>query len=157
MHRETHKITTQLPTKHPGAICMRTTYEKNFSGTLCRTWIPCKLVIPPESIHTKDESKMRFRVCFHLLCELASTMNVTEWQVSWNSLFAVTDHLSFILRIALLSKMSTYRLTYFNVKGRGEVPRLLFAKSGTDFEDRQFQYGSDEYSEFKAKTSKYCG
>ena len=53
--------------------------------------------------------------------------------------------------------MSTYRLTYFNVKGRGEVPRLLFAKSGTDFEDRQFQYGSDEYSEFKAKTSKYCG
>ena len=28
---------------------------------------------------------MRFRVCFHLWCELTSTMNVTEWQVSWNS------------------------------------------------------------------------
>ena len=27
----------------------------------------------------------RFRVCFHLWCELANTMNVTEWQVSWNS------------------------------------------------------------------------
>ena len=27
----------------------------------------------------------RFRVCFHLWCELTSTMNVTEWQVSWNS------------------------------------------------------------------------
>ena len=27
----------------------------------------------------------RFRVCFHVWCELTSTMNVTEWQVSWNS------------------------------------------------------------------------
>ena len=27
----------------------------------------------------------RFRVWFHLWCELTSTMNVTEWQVSWNS------------------------------------------------------------------------
>ena len=29
--------------------------------------------------------QMRFRVCFHLWCELTSTMNETEWQVSWNS------------------------------------------------------------------------
>ena len=27
----------------------------------------------------------RFRVCFHLWCELTITMNVTEWQISWNS------------------------------------------------------------------------
>ena len=27
----------------------------------------------------------RFCVCFHLWCELTSTMNVTEWQASWNS------------------------------------------------------------------------
>ena len=27
----------------------------------------------------------RFRVCFHLWCELTITMNVAEWQVSWNS------------------------------------------------------------------------
>ena len=27
----------------------------------------------------------RFRVCFHLWCELTITMNATEWQVSWNS------------------------------------------------------------------------
>ena len=27
----------------------------------------------------------RFRICFHLWCELTSTMNVTERQVSWNS------------------------------------------------------------------------
>ena len=26
----------------------------------------------------------RFRVCFYLWCELTSTMNVTEWQVSWS-------------------------------------------------------------------------
>ena len=30
--------------------------------------------------------QMRFRVWPHLWCELTSTMNVTEWQVSWNSL-----------------------------------------------------------------------
>ena len=29
--------------------------------------------------------QMRNRVCFHLWCELTSTMNVTEWQVSWTS------------------------------------------------------------------------
>ena len=28
----------------------------------------------------------RFRVCFHLWCKLTSTTNVTEWQVSWNSI-----------------------------------------------------------------------
>ena len=31
----------------------------------------------------------RFRVCFHLWCELTSTMNVTEWQVSWNSCWEI--------------------------------------------------------------------
>ena len=29
----------------------------------------------------------RFRVCFHLWCELTNTMNVTEWQFLWNSCF----------------------------------------------------------------------
>ena len=29
----------------------------------------------------------RFCICFHLCCELTNTMNVTEWQVSWNSWF----------------------------------------------------------------------
>ena len=38
-----------------------------------------------ESIHTKDESKLRFSTCFHLWCELTTTINVTEWQVSWIS------------------------------------------------------------------------
>ena len=31
--------------------------------------------------------QMRNRVCFHLWCELTSTMNVMEWQVSWNSCY----------------------------------------------------------------------
>ena len=31
-----------------------------------------------------------FRVCFHLWCELTSTMNVMEWQVSWNSCWMLT-------------------------------------------------------------------
>ena len=34
----------------------------------------------------------RFRVCFHLWCELTntmtSTMNVTEWQISWSSRYS---------------------------------------------------------------------
>ena len=29
----------------------------------------------------------RFRVCFHLWCELTSKINVTEWQVPWSSWF----------------------------------------------------------------------
>ena len=37
----------------------------------------------PESIHTKDESKLQFSACFRLWCELTTTINVTEWQVSW--------------------------------------------------------------------------
>ena len=31
----------------------------------------------------------RFRVCFHLWCELTSTTNVTEWRVSWNSWYGI--------------------------------------------------------------------
>ena len=34
----------------------------------------------------------RNRVCFHLWCELTRTINVTEWQVSWNSFKAVLEN-----------------------------------------------------------------
>ena len=52
--------------------------------------------------------------------------------------------------------MSTYKLSYFNDRGRAEVARLLFVKSGTEFEDNRIEYYlKDEWSEFKAKTSKY--
>ena len=33
-----------------------------------------------------------FRVCFHLCCELTTTMNVTEWQASWNSWSVILCH-----------------------------------------------------------------
>ena len=36
--------------------------------------------------------QMRFCVSFHLWCELTSTMNVTEWQVSWNSWLWTFSH-----------------------------------------------------------------
>ena len=32
----------------------------------------------------------RFRVCFLLWCELTITMNVTEWQISWNSCYVMS-------------------------------------------------------------------
>ena len=66
------------------------------------TWIPWNLSFRYILFHEKRLQTMlwhhnarvnshqrgkqtRFRVCFHLWCELTSTMNVTEWQVSWNS------------------------------------------------------------------------
>ena len=65
-------------------------------------WIPWNLSFLYISFHEKRLQTMlrhhnarvnshqrwkqtRFRVCFHLWCELTSTMNVTEWQVSLNS------------------------------------------------------------------------
>jgi len=36
--------------------------------------------------------------------------------------------------------MSDIKLTYFNVKGRAEICRLIFAKSGTPFEDDRIEF-----------------
>ena len=49
--------------------------------------------------------------------------------------------------------MSTYKLTYFDIRGRAEVARLLFVKSGTEFEDNRIDY-FNEWAEYKAKISK---
>ena len=47
---------------------------------------PNDVVTPQrQSQFTPRWKQTRFRLCFHLWCELTSTMNVTEWQVSWNS------------------------------------------------------------------------
>ena len=51
--------------------------------------------------------------------------------------------------------MPTYKLTYFNGKGRAEVARLLFIKNGVEFEDKRIKLFTDEFDEFKAKTSEY--
>ena len=50
--------------------------------------------------------------------------------------------------------MSTYKLTYFNMRGRAEVARLLFIKNGVEYEDIRVEYYSEEWPNFKAKTSK---
>ena len=72
-------------------------------------WIPRNLSFGYISFHAKRLQTMlrhhnarvnshqrwkqtRFRVCFHLWCELTSTMNVTQWQVSWHSWAAASTH-----------------------------------------------------------------
>ncbi|KAK3102456.1 hypothetical protein FSP39_011497 [Pinctada imbricata] len=44
-----------------------------------------------------------------------------------------------------------YKLTYFNLRGRGELPRLIFAAAGVPFEDKRIQFGK-EWEDFKPKT-----
>ena len=36
-----------------------------------------------------------------------------------------------------IETMSSYKLTYFNARGRAEVIRLIFAKAGVDYEDKR--------------------
>ena len=47
--------------------------------------------------------------------------------------------------------MPAYKLTYFDAKARAEVPRLLFAKAGVEYEDVRVSH-----EQFKdLKDSKY--
>lgn len=36
--------------------------------------------------------------------------------------------------------MVQFRLTYFNVRGRGEIDRLVFAAAGVDYEDKRVEF-----------------
>ncbi len=47
--------------------------------------------------------------------------------------------------------MSTYKLFYFNVRGRAETSRLIFAQAGVKYEDVRFT-GEQWASEYKAKS-----
>ena len=48
--------------------------------------------------------------------------------------------------------MPTYKLIYFNAKGRGEVTRFIFAQSGVPYEDKRIEYGAKEWLELKPNT-----
>ena len=47
--------------------------------------------------------------------------------------------------------MSTYKLTYFNTKGLGEVTRLIFAQAGVQYEDKRVTREA-EWPELKPNT-----
>ena len=46
--------------------------------------------------------------------------------------------------------MPSYKLIYFNIKGRAEVARLLFAEAGQEYEDKRLK--SEEWSKIKKGT-----
>ncbi|XP_030835884.1 probable glutathione S-transferase 6 [Strongylocentrotus purpuratus] len=46
--------------------------------------------------------------------------------------------------------MPTYKLMYFNVRGRAEATRMIFALAGQDYEDYRFKEG--EWPEIKGNT-----
>ena len=47
--------------------------------------------------------------------------------------------------------MSTYKLIYFDAKGRAEVTRFIFAQAGVQYEDKRVVYGTtqEEWKEWK--------
>ena len=47
--------------------------------------------------------------------------------------------------------MPQYKLTYFNLRGRGELIRLLFAYAGQEYEDFRFEIA--EWPEYKESES----
>ena len=46
--------------------------------------------------------------------------------------------------------MPTYKLIYFNLKGRGELARFVFAQAGVEYEDKRI--AKEEWPELKPKT-----
>ena len=47
-------------------------------------------------------------------------------------------------------KMSKYTLTYFNLRGRAEVTRLIFAQAGVEYEDKRIT--NEQWAELKPTT-----
>ena len=47
--------------------------------------------------------------------------------------------------------MSKYKLTYFNLRGRAEVTRLLFAQAGVEYEDHRIE--SADWAKLKPSKS----
>lgn len=65
--------------------------------------------------------------------------------------FRITTHFSFFSTHKDFKRnlMSTYKLYYFNGRGRAEIPRLIFAAAGQNFED--VRYERDEWPAHKAE------
>lgn len=47
--------------------------------------------------------------------------------------------------------MTTYKLTYFNLKGRAELSRFIFAQAGVKYEDKRVTY--EEWPDLKPTTA----
>jgi len=45
-----------------------------------------------------------------------------------------------------------YKLTYFNLYGRGEAVRMMFALAGVEYEDHRIEWASDDWNALKPKT-----
>ena len=45
-----------------------------------------------------------------------------------------------------------YKLIYFNVRGRGELARLVFAQAGVDFVDERIDIGGEQWRDLKPRT-----
>ena len=107
----TQDYVTILITQTPGALTVGVYFGPMRYSRLrkrwSQSWIPWDLSFRYISFHEKRLQTMlwhhnarvnshqrwkqtRLGVCFHLWCELTSTMNVTEWQASWNACHVLT-------------------------------------------------------------------
>lgn len=46
--------------------------------------------------------------------------------------------------------MVQYKLHYFNIRGRGEIIRLVFAAAGQEYEDHRFEF--QDWPKYKQTT-----
>ena len=50
---------------------------------------------------------------------------------------------------------SSYKLTYFNIRGRGEVTRYLFKLKDVEFEDNRIDFAEGTWPELKQSMTSY--
>ena len=50
---------------------------------------------------------------------------------------------------------SSYKLTYFNIRGRGEVTRYLFKMKDVEFEDNRVDFAEGTWPELKQSMTSY--